>query len=109
MDDHEAVLVRYFASRGRLFKNAYDVPDWLRRQLIKGYAVELEHGSKIDPRLNVSHDKVDTTIKIALAHLTEAPDYYDRLEVLEQQADAYWKEHSGDYEEKKKHIESLLN
>ncbi|MFW9979165.1 MAG: DUF5661 family protein, partial [Candidatus Thorarchaeota archaeon] len=31
-----------------------------------------------------------TTGKIALAHLKEFPDYYDRLDKLEEEAKAYW-------------------
>jgi hypothetical protein len=30
------------------------------------------------------------TAKIALAHLRELPDYYDRLEVMEREAEAAW-------------------
>lgn len=40
--------------------------------------VELEHG-KIDPRTDVTHDDAIMTGKIALAHLYERPDYYQRL------------------------------
>jgi hypothetical protein len=30
------------------------------------------------------------TGKIALAHLNEFPDYYDRLEKMEKEADKFW-------------------
>ncbi|WP_368491255.1 DUF5661 family protein [Clostridium sp. BJN0013] len=32
-----------------------------------------------------------TTGKIALTHLSEFPDYYTRLKLLEEEAKAYWK------------------
>lgn len=51
----------------------------------RGMEVELEHGSR-DPRTNVTDDDPILTGKIALAHLLEMPDYYDRLEEMEHQA-----------------------
>jgi len=47
--------------------------------------VELEHGLR-DPSTNVSNDDPMITGKIALAHLNEIPDYYDRLERMEEGA-----------------------
>lgn len=55
-----------------------------------GLNVELEHGTR-DKSTNVTNDDALTTGKIALAHLTEFPDYYDRLDKLEEEAKAYWK------------------
>lgn len=52
----------------------------------KGMEVELEHGSR-DPRTNVTDDDPILTGKIALAHLRELPDYYDRLEEMERRAE----------------------
>ena len=60
-------------------------------QFRMGMDVELEHG-KIDPNTNVTNDDPLTTAKIALAHLNEFPDYYTRLEKMEIEADAYWKQ-----------------
>jgi len=54
-----------------------------------GMDVELEHG-RHDPDTNVTDDDVDTTAKIARAHLNEFPDYYTRLAVMESEAEAYW-------------------
>jgi hypothetical protein len=54
-----------------------------------GLGVELEHGMH-DPETNVTNDDELVTGKIALAHLREFPDYYTRLEKLEEEADAYW-------------------
>ena len=53
--------------------------------------VELEHGT-VSPATNVTNDDPILTAKIALAHLNEFPDYYTRLEVLEEEADAALKE-----------------
>ncbi|MEO5985468.1 MAG: DUF5661 family protein [Candidatus Limnocylindria bacterium] len=55
-------------------------------QLRRGMAVELEHGSR-DPLTDVTGDDPLTTAKIALTHLREIPDYYDRLERMEAEAD----------------------
>ncbi len=67
--------------------------DWSRFNLHQyqiGMNVELEHGL-VDPETNVTDNDLLTTGKIALAHLKEFPDYYDRLEVMEEEAKAYWK------------------
>jgi len=50
-----------------------------------GMDVELEHG-RHDPITNVTDDDPVVTGKIALAHLNEFPDYYTRLERMEEQA-----------------------
>ena len=54
-------------------------------QFRMGLGVELEHGPR-DPETDVSGDDSIVTGKIALAHLTEFPDYYTRLAVLEREA-----------------------
>jgi hypothetical protein len=58
-------------------------------QFWKGMHVELEHGTR-NKRTNVTDDDKIITGKIALAHLNEFPDYYDRLEKMEKEADAFW-------------------
>jgi len=58
-------------------------------QFRRGMDVELEHGLH-DPSTNVTGDDAMTTGKIALAHLNEFPDYYDRLEKMEEEAHAHW-------------------
>lgn len=58
-------------------------------QFRRGMDVELEHGLR-DPKTNVSNDDPLTTARIALAHLNEFPDYYDRLEKMEREAEAFW-------------------
>jgi hypothetical protein len=55
--------------------------------------VELEHGLH-DLLTNVTHDDPLETAKIALAHLNEFPDYYTRLQRMEQEARRY--EQSGE-------------
>lgn len=45
--------------------------------LITGINIELEHG-KVNPQTNVTNDDLLTTMKIALAHLNEFPDYYNK-------------------------------
>jgi hypothetical protein len=54
-------------------------------QFRRGMEVELEHGLH-DLLTNVTDDDPVVTGKIALAHLNEFPDYYDRLERMEQEA-----------------------
>ena len=66
--------------------------DWSKfdvEQFRMGLDVELEHG-KVDPNTNVSNDDPLITGKIALAHLNEFPDYYDRLYEMEEEAEEYW-------------------
>jgi len=60
-------------------------------QFRRGMDVELEHG-RVDPHTNVSDDNPLITGKIALAHLNEFPDYYDRLLEMEKKAEKYWEE-----------------
>ena len=58
-------------------------------QLRIGMNVELEHGLH-DLLTNVSGDDPHVTAKIALAHLNEFPDYYTRLERMEEEAKRDW-------------------
>ena len=58
-------------------------------QFRRGMDVELEHGT-VDPVTNVTNDDPLMTGKIALAHLNEFPDYYDRLEDMEKEAEEFW-------------------
>jgi Protein of unknown function (DUF5661) len=66
--------------------------DWDRFDLEQfrfGMDVEFEHGSH-DPQTDVTGDDPILTGKIALAHMKEFPDYYERLERMEQEAERYW-------------------
>ncbi len=53
-------------------------------QFRRGMNVELEHGT-ISPETNITDDNPIMTGKIALAHLNELSDYYDRLEKIEKE------------------------
>ncbi len=55
-------------------------------QFRKGMDVELEHGFA-DMATNVTDDDPVFTGKIALAHLNEFPDYYTRLQKMEEEAE----------------------
>ncbi len=55
-------------------------------QFRMGLDVELEHGT-IRKHTNITDDDPTMTGKIALAHLTEFPDYYDRLYKMEREAE----------------------
>ena len=56
-------------------------------QFFRGMRVELEHG-RANPHTNITNDDLLMTAKIALAHLDEYPDYYDRLQQMEEKAHA---------------------
>ena len=62
--------------------------DWSRfdlEQFRRGMDVEYEHGS-LDPQTDLTGDDPILTGKIALAHMKEFPDYYTRLERMEEEA-----------------------
>jgi hypothetical protein len=66
--------------------------DWKRfdlEQFRAGMDVEFEHGSH-DPQTDVTGDDPIVTGKIALAHMKEFPDYYERLERMEREAEQDW-------------------
>lgn len=54
-------------------------------KLLQGMTVELEHGT-INAISNISNDSALISAKIALAHLNERLDYYDRLAEMEGKA-----------------------
>ena len=59
------------------------------KQFRAGLRVELEHGTA-NQTTNVTNNDPLMTGKIALAHLTEFPDYYTRLAKLEEEAKSFW-------------------
>ncbi|MDP6101585.1 MAG: hypothetical protein QGH66_09255 [Dehalococcoidia bacterium] len=65
----------------------YDV-----EQFRRGMDVELEHGHKY-PATDVTNNDPVITGKIALAHLNEFPDYYDRHAVMEEGAERFYGKH----------------
>jgi hypothetical protein len=71
--------------------------DWERidlEQFRAGMDVEYEHGSH-DLQTDVTHDDPIVTGKIALAHMKEFPDYYERLERMEAEAEREWASRRG--------------
>lgn len=50
----------------------FSFEDW-----VTGLNIELEHGL-INPFTNVTNNNLELTAKIALAHLKEFPDYYNK-------------------------------
>lgn len=46
-------------------------------EFLNGINIELEHGL-VNPKTNVTNDNLITTAKIALAHLNEFPNYYNK-------------------------------
>ena len=70
--------------------------DWTRfdlEQFRAGMDVEFEHGSH-DLQTDLTGDDPIVTGKIALAHMKEFPDYYERLERMEGEAEREWAEKS---------------
>jgi len=70
--------------------------DWNRfdlEQFRAGMDVEYEHGTH-DPQTDVTGDDPIVTGKIALAHMKEFPDYYERLERMEREAERDWADSS---------------
>ena len=66
--------------------------DWSKfdvEQFRRGIDVELEHGRR-DPATDVTNNDPTITGKIALAHLNEFPDYYDRHAAMEEEADKFF-------------------
>ena len=52
--------------------NKYNLDD-----LVTGINIELEHGL-VSPKTNVTNSGLIETLKIALAHLNEFPNYYNK-------------------------------
>ena len=67
------IEIKRVAKQGNLNIGRYDI-----KQLIMGYEIEKEHGT-VNPITNVTNDDEVKTLKIALAHLNEVPDYYTKL------------------------------
>lgn len=59
------------------------------KQFHMGLNIELEHGKR-SAFTNVTDNDEILTAKIALAHLSEFPDYYTRLNKMEKEAEDYW-------------------
>ena len=48
-----------------------------KEDFLEGINIELEHGT-LNPKTNVTYDNLIMTAKIALAHLNEFPNYYNK-------------------------------
>ena len=64
------------AKKANLLLGKFDL-----KQVIDGYKIELEHGTK-NPKTDITHDNPTKTLKIALAHLYEDPNYYIKLKSI---------------------------
>ena len=102
------LLTNYYAGLGIDFKR--DLSLEFQKSLIQGYRVEQEHGTYMDPRVNVTNNKISATIRISLAHILEMPDYYVRLKKMEEEGDRYWDDpkNQKEKEEKKSEISKLV-
>ena len=67
-----------------------NINDYPIKYLKKGIKIELEHGKKYH-QTNITNDNLEITLKIVLAHIIEFPDYYTRLEEMEQKAKYHWR------------------
>lgn len=84
---------RFTAEEARSYGEAVGI-DWNTspfdvEEFRNGMDVELEHGLH-DSQTNVTGDDPHVTARIAWAHLKEFPDYYTRLDRMEEEARAYW-------------------
>ena len=68
-------------------KLGIDFEKYRLEEFKKGLEAELEHGKKI-VETNITNDDIYLTAKIAWTHLKEIPDYYTRLEKIEEEAKA---------------------
>jgi cytidylate kinase len=86
------------------YANKYDIivenmapREYLDKKKLLTYAVnaELEHGSRFKQKygidIDITHDDLDITMKIVMAHLIEDPWYYYHLEKMEKKSEKYWK------------------
>ena len=80
MEPSHAFPLREVENIGRSLGSKFDTYGPVDLQV--GMDVELEHGKRGGP-YNLTNDDPRQTAMIALAHLTERGDYYDRLEKAE--------------------------
>jgi len=69
---------------------------WSKEDLRRGINEEFEHGKRT-PETNVTNDDLETTTKIAVAHLRERDDFYDGLAVVESAPRGYWRGRAKTY------------
>lgn len=63
----------YIAKKLGITFDKFSIEDFLT-----GLNIELEHG-KINPLTNVTNNDLEKTAKIALAHLNEYSEYYNKI------------------------------
>jgi hypothetical protein len=54
-------------------------------EILAGIEVEYEHGTQGGRDTNITDNEIGLTLKIAIAHLREIPDYYTRLAQMERE------------------------
>jgi hypothetical protein len=79
-DSYTKKLINLLSKKIDMDISKYDIGE-----MTKGMPIELEHGSA-NPNTDVTGDDSIETLKIVLAHLNEIPDYYTRLEKMENDA-----------------------
>lgn len=57
---------------------------------VLGLNIELEHGDMLSKLTDVSHNNLEVTAKITIAHLIEDPRYYYYLNLMEIKREKYW-------------------
>jgi hypothetical protein len=63
----------------------------LQKLVTKHHGYDKLNAEEAMPKMRFSLNDEILTAKIALAHLSEFPDYYTRLNKLEKEAEDYWK------------------
>lgn len=58
-------------------KLGIDYKKFSKEDLLEGMNIEIEHGF-VNPKTNVTNNDIEMTAKIALAHLNEFPNYYNK-------------------------------
>jgi hypothetical protein len=91
MSSHARFTLDQARAAGERIGINWDTSPFSLEQFRMGMDVEFEHGSH-DPQTDVTHDDPIITGKIALAHMKEFPDYYERLERMEREAEREWAE-----------------
>jgi hypothetical protein len=98
--DYAEKLINLVAKKSGLDISKYDMGE-----LVQGMLVELEHGSH-NEETNITNDDPEQTLKIAMAHLDELPDYYTRLIKMEKEAESVKTDTEAEDEEKENDEES---
>ena len=60
-------------------KFGLNISDYNMDEILKGYKIELEHGTKLGLDTNITNNDPIETLRIVVAHLKEREDYYSLL------------------------------